>query len=259
MIDSHCHLAGTEFADDLGAVVDRARHGGVREALVILAADDPDELRQAPAVSALWPEVRFAVGVHPHQAAKFSTEPALVAEVVEAAIDQQPLTRCVGEIGLDYHYEFSPREVQRAVFRHQLRLAVRRNLPISIHTREATDDTFHILDEERVARNGVVLHCFTGDMAMAERALALGCHLSFSGIVTFPKALELREVARDIPLDRLLIETDSPYLAPVPFRGKRNEPLHVGQVVQAIAGLRGLEPAALAEVALANYVRLFRP
>ncbi len=259
MIDSHCHLAGTEFADDLEAVVDRARAGGLAQALVILAADDGEELRRAATVSTLWPEVRFAVGVHPHQAAKFTTGPEAVADVVEAAIEHQPLTRCVGEIGLDYHYEFSPREVQRAVFRHQLRLAARKGLPISIHTREATDDTFHILEEERSARLGVVLHCFTGDMAMAERALDLGCHLSFSGIVTFPKALELREVARDIPLDRLLIETDSPYLAPVPFRGKRNEPMHVGQVTQTIAGLRGLEPATLAEAALANYLRLFRP
>jgi len=259
MIDSHCHLAGTEFMPDLAAVVDRARAGGVAEALVILAADDADELRQAPAVAALWPAVRFAVGVHPHQAVKFAQAPEEAAEVLAAALDSQPLARCVGEIGLDYHYEFSPREVQRAVFRHQLRLAAARGLPISIHTREAADDTFRVLEEEGAARLGVVLHCFTGDAEMADRALALGCYLSFSGIVTFPKALELREVARDTPLDRLLMETDSPYLAPVPYRGKRNEPVHVGQVAQTIATLRGIAPAALAAAAHENYRRLFRP
>lgn len=259
MIDSHCHLAGSEFTADLAEVVDRATASGVMEALVILAADDAEELRQAPVVAALWPGVRFAVGVHPHQAAKFSVEPEEAADAVEEALDALPLARCVGEIGLDYHYEFSPREVQRAVFRHQLRLAARLGLPISIHTREAADDTFRILEEEGVAHLGVVLHCFTGDARMAARALTAGCHLSFSGIVTFPRALELREVARDTPLDRLLIETDSPYLAPVPHRGKRNEPAHVGQVAQTIAALRGIEPAAVAAAALENYRRLFRP
>ena len=145
----------------------------------------------------------------------------------------------IGEIGLDYHYDFSPREVQQDVFRAQIRLARQRDLPIIIHTREATDDTFAILEEEGGAAIRGVFHCFTGDVAMAQRALAIGFYLSYAGILTFPKAEELREAARVTPIDRLLSETDAPFLAPVPFRGKRNEPAYVTRVVQTLAELHG--------------------
>jgi TatD DNase family protein len=256
LIDSHCHIAGPEFADDLDAVVDRARGAGLAHALVILAADDPAELQRGSEVSARWPDVRFSIGVHPHAAAKFPN-PGDAAASVAAAIDAQPLTRGLGEIGLDYHYDFAPRDVQQAVFREQIRLAAERRLPIVIHSREAEDDTFRVLAEER-ADNGV-FHCFTGDRDMARRVLDIGFYLSLAGIVTFPRAAELKEVARMVPLDRLLIETDSPFLAPVPHRGKRNEPAYVTRVAETIAEVRGTTPAQVGDAALVNFRRLFNP
>ena len=257
MIDSHCHLAGPEFVDDLPDVIARAKGAGLVHVFVILAADDEPELAQAARVSALWPEARYSIGVHPHAAGKF--DPADAAKRVDAAIAAQPLTRAVGEIGLDYHYDFAPRDAQQAVFREQIRLARRRGLPIVIHTREAEADTFRILAEEEAAEVGGVFHCFTGDRDMARRALDVGFHLSLAGIVTFPRALELKEVARMVPLDRLLIETDSPFLAPVPFRGKRNEPAYVRRVADTIGELRGIDAAQVASAALENFRRLFRP
>jgi TatD DNase family protein len=179
--------------------------------------------------------------------------------VVEAALDAQPLARGLGEIGLDYHYDFAPRDVQQAVFRQQVRLAKRRRLPIVIHTREAEDDTFRILAEESAGDVGGVFHCFTGDRDMARRALDVGFHLSLAGIVTFPRALELHEVAKIVPLDRLLIETDSPFLAPVPHRGTRNEPSYVVRVAEAVAELRGTTAEAVGAAALETFQRLFVP
>jgi TatD DNase family protein len=259
MVDSHCHIAGPEFAADLDAVVARAREAGLTGCLVILAADDEPELQQAAAVAARWPDVRFSIGVHPHAAGKYAADPAEAAAAVTRALDAQPLARGLGEIGLDYHYDFSPRDVQQAVFREQIRLARRRRLPIVIHTREAEDDTFALLAEESASDVGGVFHCFTGNRDMARRALDIGFHLSLAGIVTFPRALELQEVARMVPLDRLLVETDSPYLAPVPHRGKRNEPGYVARVAEVVAELRGTHAEAIAEASTANFVRLFNP
>jgi TatD DNase family protein len=259
VIDSHCHIAGPEFADELDAVIGRARDAGLSRALVILAADDEPERAQAAEVSRRWPDVRFSIGVHPHSAGAYGTDPAAAARQLDAAIEAEPLARAVGEIGLDYHYERAPRDVQQQVFREQIRAARRRGLPIVIHTREAEEDTFRILEEERAGDVPVVLHCFTGDREMARRALGCGFFLSIAGIVTFPRALELKEVAREVPLDRLLIETDSPYLAPVPHRGKRNEPAHVARVAEAIAELRGATAAAIAEATTANFNRIFNP
>jgi TatD DNase family protein len=256
VIDSHCHLAGPEFVDDLETVVARARTG-LAGALVILAADDPAELDRSGLVAAAWPDVRFSIGVHPHAAGRFADDPARAAREVARAIDVQPLTRAVGEIGLDYHYDFSPRDVQQDVFRQQLRLASARRLPVVIHTREAEDDTFRILAEERAALG--VFHCFTGDRPMAQRALDIGFYVSLAGIVSFPKALELKEVARMVPLDRLLVETDSPFLAPVPHRGSRNEPAHVARVAAVIAELRGITVAEIARATDDNFQRLFNP
>jgi len=259
VIDSHCHIAGPEFADDLDEVIGRAIAAGLTNALVILAADDPPEIEQANAVASRWSGVRFSIGVHPHAAGKFSAEPDAAARAVGAAIDAQPLTRGLGEIGLDYHYDFSPRDVQQAVFRSQIGLARDRRLPIVIHTREADDDTFRILAEDRASDVPVVLHCFTGDRDVARRALDAGYYLSLAGIVTFPRALELQEVARLVPLDRLLIETDSPYLAPVPHRGTRNEPAHVTRVAEVIAALKGTTRDDVAAATAENFVRLFAP
>ena len=258
MIDSHCHLAGEEFAPDLDAVVERARAAGLAHALVILAADDDKEIEQAQRVIAAWDAVRFSIGVHPHAAGTFADTPAAAAGLVENRIDMEPAARAVGEIGLDYHYDYAPRDVQQQVFREQIRMARRRGLPIVIHTREAEDDTFRILAEEPAGEG--VFHCFTGDRAMARRALDIGFHVSLAGIVTFPRALELKEVAKLVPLDRLLIETDSPFLAPVPFRArKRNEPALVTRVAETIAELRGIAPQAVGQAARENFERLFKP
>jgi TatD DNase family protein len=259
VIDSHCHIAGAEFVDDLDAVIERAQAVGVRRALVILAADDEPELKQGGEVAARWSDVRFSIGVHPHAAAKYAADAGDAVRLVNAAMDAQPLTRALGEIGLDYHYDFAPREVQQAVFREQIRIARRRRLPIVIHTREAEADTFRILSEESAGEVGGVFHCFTGDREMARRALDAGFHLSLAGIVTFPRAVELHEVAKAVPLDRLLIETDSPFLAPVPHRGKRNEPAHVVRVAEAVATLRGLTAEVVGQAAANNFDRLFNP
>jgi len=259
VIDSHCHLAGKEFVEDLEAVVARARAAGLAGALVVLAADDADELGRAPGVAAVWPEVRFAVGIHPHAAGAYGADPEEAARRTEAAIDTQPLARAVGEIGLDYHYDFAPRDVQQAVFRRQLALARRRRLPVVVHTREAEADTLRILAEEGAGEVGGVFHCFTGDADAAARALQTGFHVSLAGIVTFPRATALKETARVVPLDRLLIETDSPYLSPVPHRGTRNEPAHVQRVAEEIAGLRGMTAPEVVAATSANFSRLFVP
>jgi TatD DNase family protein len=257
LIDSHCHLAGPEFAEDLEAVVARAKEAGVTGALTILASDDEPELRQAGEVSRHWSDVRFSVGVHPHAAGRYAASPPEAAAATARAIDAQPLARAVGEIGLDYHYDFAPRDTQRAVFAGQLELAARLGLPVVIHTREAEDDTFAILAEAGAAHG--VFHCFTGNLAMARRALDAGFHLSLAGIVTFPRAVELKEVAAFVPADRLLVETDSPFLAPVPYRGKRNEPAHVSRVCAVVAELRGTPPGDVAERTSGNFTRLFNP
>jgi TatD DNase family protein len=165
----------------------------------------------------------------------------------------------VGEIGLDYHYDFAPRDVQQQVFAVQVKLALELGLPIIIHTREATDDTFAILAEAGAGAVRGVFHCFTGDSVMAKRALDIDFYLSFAGILTFPKASELREAARLVPDDRLLIETDSPYLAPVPHRGKRNEPAFVSRVLDVLAETRGADRAALDRAVAGNFARLFGP
>ena len=226
---------------------------------MILAADDEPEIAQAGNLAAQWPAVRFSIGIHPHAAGKFADNPADAATTTAAVIDSQLLTRGLGEIGLDYHYDFAPREVQQEVFRQQIRLAKQRRLPIVIHTREAEEDTFRILTEEDAHEVGGVFHCFTGDRAMAQRVLDFGFHLSLAGIVTFPRAGELKEVAKMVPLDRLLIETDSPFLAPVPHRGQRNEPANVVHVAETIAALRGVDVTTIGDAARANFARLFQP
>lgn len=259
MIDSHCHIAGPEFVSDLSEVIGRAEAAGVTRALVILEAGDAEEVARAPIVSQGWPAVRYSVGVHPQTAGKFAENPGSAVSQVAAIIRAQPGTRALGEIGLDYHYDFSPQDVQREVFRAQIALARELHLPLVIHTREAEEDTFRILEEEGAAEVGGVFHCFTGDRPMARRALDLGFHISLSGIVTFPRALELKEVAREVPLDRLLVETDSPFLAPVPHRGGRNEPARVVVVGEAIAGLRGVSASVLGEAVCDNFDRLFKP
>ena len=255
LIDSHCHLADPAFDTDLAEVVVRARAAGLTRAMCIIAAEDAHEVERAAAVSAAWPEVVFASAVHPHKAGQFSGEPARAAESTASALDRLGAV-AIGEIGLDYHYDFSPRDVQRAVFAAQLDLAEQRGLPVVIHTREATDDTLAILRGIPGVRG--VMHCFSGSMEDARQALDLGFYISLSGIATFPKAESLRDVARFVPEDRLLVETDAPYLAPVPFRGKRNEPAWAVRTLEVLAGVRGIAPDALGERLSENFLTLVR-
>ena len=259
MIDSHCHLADEVFADDLDAVVARAKEAGLERVMVILEAGNQKEAAQAARVERLWPETRFAIGVHPHQAHQFADNPEQTAAIVQKQFESTPGARAVGEIGLDYHYDFSPPAVQQAVFRAQVRIAREHARPIVIHTREADDDTLAILCEEGRGEVRGVLHCFTGTAALAQAGLDLGFYISLAGIITFPKAAELRDAIRAVPIDRLLTETDSPFLAPVPHRGKRNEPAYVARVVSALAELYQMDAAQLGERTAANFHALFQP
>jgi len=259
VIDSHCHLADETFVADLEDVVRRARDAGVERALVILDAGNATEAAQAVRVEQLWPAVRFSIGVHPHQAHQFADDPERAAAVVREQFAATPAARAVGEIGLDYHYDYSPRDVQHAVFRAQIRAALALDRPVVIHTREADEDTIAILREEGAGALRGVLHCFTGTAALRDAGLALGFYVSLAGILTFPKAAELRETARGVPLDRLLTETDSPFLAPVPHRGSRNEPARVAHVVETLAALHGVDAHELASRTAANFHTLFRP
>ena len=254
MIDSHCHLADATFADDLDAVVRRALDAGLTHALVILAAGDAAEAGQAARLRAMWSGVRFSAGVHPHQAHE-RAQPGIAQAIVRSAFESEPLTRAIGEIGLDYHYDFSPRDVQRRVFAEQVALAREMRRPVVIHTREAENDTFDILEGEGRGDVTGVFHCFTGDVSLARRALDLGFSVSFAGIVTFPKASALREAAALVPDDRLLVETDSPFLAPVPYRGKRNEPAYVERVIDTLATIRGVSAAEIDAITTDNFLR----
>jgi TatD DNase family protein len=262
LADAHCHLDAAYFDEGPDAVLGRARDAGVIGLVVVGLAvegggpgsDGLDPVRFAVDLARRMPgRVAACVGLHPHDASHWTSD---LHEGLRA-LAILPEVAAVGEIGLDYHYDFAARDVQREVFAAQLALAQQLGRPVIIHTREATDDTFDILAQAGALRG--VFHCFTGDAAMARRALDIGFFLSFSGILTFPKAESIREAARLVPDDRLLVETDSPYLAPVPFRGQRNEPAHVTRVVDALAALRGGTPSAMAERTSLNFTGLFGP
>jgi TatD DNase family protein len=237
MIDSHCHLADELFAPDLDEVVTRAVAAGVTGAMCILSADEPDEVARAARVRTVWPAVRFAAAVHPHRSGAYAGRAEEAGRVTrEAALAVEAVA--IGEIGLDYHYDFSPREVQRAVFEAQIAIAIDLGRPVVIHTREATHDTIDVLTQAGQGRVRGVMHCFSGTIDDARQALELGFYVSLSGILTFPKADALRDVARFVPRDRLLVETDAPFLAPVPHRGKRNEPAWLAQTLRRLAAVR---------------------
>jgi TatD DNase family protein len=245
-------LADAAYADDVADVVRRARDAGVSGGLCVLACGDAQEAARAVRVATLWPELRFAVGVHPHQAHEFAGRTAEVVAAVGSALSGTPAACAVGEIGLDYHYDFSPRDVQRDVFSRQVRFARETGLPIVVHTREADEDTIRIVREEGGGQVRGVFHCFSGTERLAREALGLGFVLSFSGMVTFPRAESIRAIAAAVPADRLLVETDCPYLAPVPMRGKRNEPAFVVRTAETLAGLRGFALQELDALVTAN-------
>lgn len=256
MIDSHCHLADPAFAGDLDEVVRRAHDAGVSDGLCILAFGDAAESAQAARVRAAWPGVKFAIGVHPHQAHEFAGREGEVTAAVRSALSSELGVRAIGEIGLDYHYDLSPRDVQREVFRAQVRLARETGLPVVVHAREADEDTVSILRDEGAGEVRGIFHCFSGTEQLAREALDLGFLLSFSGMVTFPKAQSIRTIAADVPADRLLAETDCPYLAPVPMRGRRNEPAFVARTVATLAEVRRVAVNDLDRVMTSNFARL---
>lgn len=257
MIDSHCHLADDAFEADLEQVVGRARAAGLSSALCIVGVDRPGEVERVPRIAALWPDVRFAAGIHPHEAGRFLAPVAGTLGIVRRAIDAIPAVGALGEIGLDYHYDLSPRDVQRTIFRAQIALAAEMQLPVVVHTREAEADTVAALEEAGGPRLRGVLHCFTGTAETARWALGAGLYISFAGVVTFRNADALREVVGIVPLDRLLVETDCPYLAPAPYRGRRNEPAFVVEVAATVAGLKGVPVERLDEVVTSNFHALF--
>jgi len=253
VIDSHCHIDMPQFDADRDEVVARARAAGLAEMLIVGEADENAGLQRALDVAAKF-ALPATAGVHPHQARL--AEDATWDEIAGLAREGRILA--IGEIGLDFHYDYSPRDAQRKVFRRQIRLARDVGLPIVVHTREADDETAAILEEEGARETGGVIHCFTGGPALARRALDLGFLISFSGILAFPRAEVIQQVAREVPEDRLLVETDAPFLAPPPHRGKRNEPAFVVEVARRLAALRGSSVEAIGKAARRNYARLFR-
>ena len=255
-IDSHAHLAEAEFQSDLSLVLDRARAAMVERVLVIGDGVDPVKTEAAVLLGERENDLDVAAGIHPHEA-RLASEPSL-DNLVRLARSGRLVAW--GEIGLDFHYHHSPAEEQVEVFSRQLALAREVGLPVVIHTREAEARTLEILG--RHYDNGGsagVMHCFSGSLAMARDCLEMGFHISFSGMLTFPKARDIREVARAVPLDRLLIETDSPYLAPVPFRGKRSEPAFVVETARVLAEVKQISLDAVAGYTTENYQRLFHP
>jgi TatD DNase family protein len=253
-IDSHCHLDGERFAEDREAVIDRALAAGVTKMLTIGTGDGPPDLDVAIRLAERYPCVWASAGVHPHDASKWT---AACAPMLRERMGH-PRVLAMGEIGLDYHYDFSPRDVQQRVFIEQMEIAAEAGKPVLIHTREAWADTLELIEQYWVP-TGLpgVMHCFSGGPAEAARCLAMGFTLSFAGVVTYPKAPELREAALATPLDRMLVETDAPYLAPVPLRGKRNEPAYVAKTGEMLAAHLGLQAAELGRRTSENFVRLF--
>ena len=255
-VDSHAHIDGEEYDADRDAVIERAREAGVR-AILNVATGDPRSgaFERAVRVAEEYEDVYAAVGVHPHDAKLFDEE----AETrLKQLAHKSSRVIAWGEIGLDYHYDHSPRDVQREIFRRQLQIASNIDLPVIIHSREADDDTVSILRQEMKGSGARgIMHCFGGSIGMAESLMELGFMISFAGNVTFKKADDLRDVARRIPLDRLLAETDCPYLTPVPYRGRRNEPARVREVAECLAGLHMVTTEEMGRITTENFARFF--
>lgn len=257
LIDSHCHIDGEQFDADRDEVVQRAADAGVA-AMLNIGTGDPhsDDFRRAVAVAERYDNVYCSVGVHPHDAKLYDDK---AEQHLIDLVRSSDKVIAWGEIGLDFYYDHSPRDVQVEVFRRQIRTAKNLDLPIIIHSRDADDETVEILKEE-CSYDGFrgIMHCFGGTPAMAEALMALGFFISFAGNVTFKKAENLRDAARVVPVDKMLIETDCPFLTPVPFRGKRNEPSFVVHTANFLADLLDVDPAILAEQTTNNFLDFFR-
>jgi len=254
LIDSHCHLDSSDFDADRDAVIQRALDAGVERMVAIGTGDGPPDLEAGMRLADEHHALYATVGIHPHDASKATDEWLRMLE----SLLKHPKVIGLGEIGLDYHYDFAPRDVQRSVFTEQMRIAISARKPVVIHTREAWDDTFSVL--RGCAGQGAlkgVMHCFSGGVHEAQLSLDLGFYLSFGGIVTFPKSIGIQEAAKHAPLDRILIETDAPYLAPVPNRGKRNEPAFIVHTARKIAELRQQTVEEIGRVTTCNFEQLF--
>jgi TatD DNase family protein len=252
LVDSHCHLNYKGLVEDQAKVLERARAAGVTGMLNI--STRAAEWEAVVATAQAQPDVWASVGIHPHEA---DAHPDLGAQALLDGANH-PKVIGIGETGLDYYYDHSDRAAQRALFRTHIGVARETGLPLIIHTRDAEDDTAAILAEEMEQGSfPALIHCFTASRGFAARVLELGLSISLSGIVTFKNARELQEIAREIPVDRLLVETDSPFLAPVPHRGRPCEPAFVADTARFVAELRGVEPEALGETTSANFFRLF--
>ncbi|MBW2510154.1 MAG: TatD family hydrolase [Deltaproteobacteria bacterium] len=255
LFDTHCHLDDPRLHQELDAVLERAKEAGVRRITTIGCAHDVASVSSAIDIAHRHSDwISATVGVHPHDAKEL--DDALCDAIRTAGTDSSVVA--IGETGLDFHYDHSPRDAQVDAFRMQIAIAKELKKPLIIHTRSAPEETLRVLREERASDVGGIIHCFSEDAPFAAAALDLGFVSSFSGIVTFSKAIEVQEAARRQPADALLIETDAPYLAPSPKRGKRNEPAYVAHTAKRIAELRGEEPEALAEVSYDNAIRIFR-
>jgi TatD DNase family protein len=252
LIDSHCHIDDHRYDVDRDATILRARAAGIGHFVTI--GCDLETSRAAVELAKRHVYISATVGVHPHEVKHIKD--SWYNDLRTLAKSERVVA--YGEIGLDYHYDHSPRDVQRERFREQMRLARELRLPIVIHTREAQEDTIAILKEEKGGEVGGVFHCFSGDAWLAKDALDLGFYLSFSGVITFQNAVMLRDIVKTVPLDRILVETDSPYLTPVPHRGKRNEPAYVRHVAEKIAEIHGVSVPEVEEATTQNTKRLFR-
>ena len=249
LVDSHCHLDFPDFAPEREAVIARAFAAGIGTMLTICTR--LDQFAGVREIAETDPRIWCSVGAHPHEAADHAD---IIAERL-VALAAHPRVVGIGETGLDFHYDHSPRDVQEEVFRAHIAASQASGLPLIIHAREADDEVARILRE--AAPPPGVLHCFSSGRALAEAALELGFYISISGIVTFRNADELRDIVRDVPLERLLVETDAPYLAPVPYRGRRNEPAYVAATAACVAALKGIAPDELAAATTENFFRLF--
>jgi TatD DNase family protein len=256
-VDSHAHIDGPEFDADRDEVIQRARDADVTAILNIGTGDPHSQaLERAVQLSEKHKDVYTAVGTHPHDARLYDD---LAEEKIGRLITNNARVIAWGEIGLDFHYDNSPRHVQMEVFRRQLRLAREANVPVIVHMRNAEDETVDALNSEWAGSSlPGIMHCFSGSRELAEKAIGLGFLISFSGILTFKKADDLRTVAKKLPLDKLLIETDCPFLSPIPFRGKRNEPAFVVEVARGLAGIHGVEVEEIARITSSNFAKLFK-
>jgi TatD DNase family protein len=252
LVDHHCHLDAPDFADDLDGVIARARAAGV--GILVSISMHVRKLSQTLKIAEAHANVFSSIGTHPHYAHTELDIP--VAEIVQ--LSAHPKIVAIGEAGLDYYYDNSPREAQAEGLRKHIAVAQETGLPLVIHARDADDDIAAMLEEEMARKRfAAVLHCFTGGPQLARRALDLGVYISFSGILTFKKSEALREVAASVPLDRLLVETDAPFLAPGKYRGKRNEPAYVVETARELATVKGISAAELARVTTENFFRLY--